>query len=69
MSAQGPVQAALDAAIERFVARNPRSSELYIAATKSMPGGNTRTLLYTKPFPVLLKYGRGYEVTSEDGHT
>ncbi len=64
-----PAQDALDAALARFEARNPRSWELHQLATTSMPGGNTRTQLHTSPFPVCMKSGRGYQVTSEDGHT
>lgn len=63
-----PVQAALDSAIERFILRNSRSQELHELATKSMPGGNTRTQLHTFPFPVCMKSGESYQVTSEDAH-
>ncbi|KAF3766811.1 PLP-dependent transferase [Cryphonectria parasitica EP155] len=59
---------ALDAAIARFKARNPCSEALYRQAVESLPGGNTRTQLYTFPFPVYMKSGQGYQVTSEDGH-
>ena len=62
-------QKALDAAIARFEARNPISKQLHERATTSMPGGNTRTQLHTSPFPVVMKHGRGYQVTSEDGCT
>src|SRR6266566_773203 len=65
----GAAQAARDAALARFEARNPRSEELHRLATSSMPGGNTRTQLHTPPFPVFMKSGKGYQVTSEDGHT
>jgi glutamate-1-semialdehyde 2,1-aminomutase len=61
-------QAAVDAATARFVASHPRSAELFAQATENLPGGNTRTLLYSAPFPVILKSGNGYQVTSEDGH-
>ncbi len=33
-----------------------------------MPGGNTRTQLYTSPSSIYMKSGRGYQVMSEDGH-
>src|SRR3569833_2033881 len=64
-----PAQDALDAALARFAARNPRSRELHELAISSMPGGNTRTQLHTSPYPVCMKSGKGYQVTSEDGHT
>lgn len=60
---------ALEAAKARFVERNPESLRLHEEAVKSLPGGNTRSLLHTAPFPVFIKSGNGYQVTSEDGHT
>jgi glutamate-1-semialdehyde 2,1-aminomutase len=60
---------ALKAAEARFVSRNLKSWKLHEAAAKSLPGGNTRSLLHTPPFPVFLKSGRDYHVTSEDSHT
>ncbi|CAK7205166.1 hypothetical protein SEUCBS139899_007931 [Sporothrix eucalyptigena] len=60
---------ALDAAIARYTAANQRSLELHRLATGSMPGGNTRTQLHTSPFPLCMRSGEGYQVTSEDGTT
>lgn len=60
---------ALDAAIARFTKRNARSLELHKQATEKLPGGNTRTQVHTTPFPVYMKSGCGYQVTSEDRHT
>ncbi|KAI0485095.1 pyridoxal phosphate-dependent transferase [Xylariaceae sp. FL0804] len=62
-------KSAHDAAVSRFIARNQMSWELHQEATEYMPGGNTRTQLFTAPFPVAMKSGKGYQVTSEDGHT
>ncbi|KAM5356157.1 hypothetical protein ACJ41O_002803 [Fusarium nematophilum] len=62
------LQAELDAATARYIARNPRSKALHEEAVKAMPGGNTRTVLHTSPFPVAMKSGKGHQVTSEDGH-
>jgi glutamate-1-semialdehyde 2,1-aminomutase len=59
----------LAAAQDRFVQRNQRSLELHQKALKSLPGGNTRTILHTAPFPLCMKSGKGYQVTDEDGHT
>ncbi|KAH6898927.1 pyridoxal phosphate-dependent transferase [Thelonectria olida] len=59
----------LDAAQARYVERNPQSKALHDEAIKTMPGGNTRTVLHTGPFPVAMKSGKGYQLTSEDGHT
>ncbi|KAF2022033.1 PLP-dependent transferase [Aaosphaeria arxii CBS 175.79] len=63
------IDEALTAARARFVERNPNSLKLHEEAVKSLPGGNTRTLLHNAPFPAFIKSGRDYQVTSEDGHT
>ncbi|KAH8883210.1 PLP-dependent transferase [Thozetella sp. PMI_491] len=59
---------AIESAIQRFAARNPKSKELFEQALQSLPGGNTRTLLYTPPFPVSIQRGEAYKVFDEDGH-
>lgn len=66
---QFSIESALAAIEERFVQRNPKSWELHLKAVKSLPGGNTRSLLHTAPFPVFMKSGEGYKLTDEDGHT
>ena len=63
------LQSALDAARKRFAERNPNSKRLHEEAVKSLPGGNTRTLLHTAPFPICMKSGQGYQLADEDGHT
>lgn len=63
-----PAAAALAAATARFAHRNPRSLALHERSLASLPGGNTRAQLHTTPFPVLMRSGRGHELTSEDGH-
>lgn len=63
------LQSALAAAAERYVSRNQESKELHDEAVKTFPGGNTRTVLHTNPFPLCMKSGKGYQVFSEDGDT
>ncbi|KAH7133605.1 pyridoxal phosphate-dependent transferase [Dactylonectria macrodidyma] len=63
------LQAELDGATARYTERNPRSKALHDEAIKSMPGGNTRTVLHVGPFPVVMKSGTGFQITSEDGHS
>ncbi|KAM0215776.1 hypothetical protein ACHAQI_002874 [Fusarium lateritium] len=63
------IQTELNAATSRYIARNSRSEALHDEAVKSMPGGNTRTVLHASPFPVVIKSGKGHQLTSEDGHT
>lgn len=60
---------ALQAAKGRFVERNLKSLSLHEESIRSLPGGNTRSVLHTTPFPVFLKSGKDYQVTSEDGQT
>lgn len=59
---------ALEEAKASYITRNAKSKTLYEEATKSFPGGNTRTVLHTDPFPISIKFGKGYQLTSEDGH-
>jgi glutamate-1-semialdehyde 2,1-aminomutase len=58
----------LDAAIQRYVERNPTSLDIHKRALDYLPGGNTRTTLYSPPFPVSMKRGQGYQLYDEDGH-
>lgn len=64
-----PLETALTAATQRFVDRNPISGKLFQEAATYLPGGNTRSLLYTAPYPVCMKKGVHYQLFSEDGHT
>ncbi|EED16607.1 aminotransferase class III, putative [Talaromyces stipitatus ATCC 10500] len=61
--------AALDAAKSRYIELNARSKSLHEEAVNVLPGGNTRTILHTDPFPIYMKSGRAYQVTSEEGNT
>lgn len=60
---------ALDTAIASFITRNPKSKALHEEAVKTFPGGNTRTVLHTSPFPLCMKSGKDYQVVSEDDNT
>jgi len=62
------IDAALADARAGFTARHPKSLNRHIAAAKAMPGGNTRTVLYTAPFPITLTRGEGCRVWDLDGH-
>jgi glutamate-1-semialdehyde 2,1-aminomutase len=63
------LKAVIEAAKHRFVERNQTSGKLFEQAVQYLPGGNTRTLLYSAPFPLCMKKGVGYEVIDEDDHT
>ena len=59
---------ALRDAEARYAAANPQSAAAFATAQRHMPGGNTRTVLYYPPFPLVLAGGDGCYVTDVDGH-
>jgi len=59
---------ALADAIAAFEARNPLSRAQYDEACQSLPGGNTRTVLFYAPFPVCITRGEGCRLWDADGH-
>jgi hypothetical protein len=63
------IKSVLAAAEDRFTQQNSKSLELYHEAVKCLPGGNTRSVLHTAPFPLFMKSGQGSQLTDEDGHT
>ncbi|KAK4151380.1 pyridoxal phosphate-dependent transferase [Chaetomidium leptoderma] len=67
-SNQEAAQAALRAAEARFIANNPQSKAQHDLAVGTLPGGNTRTLLHTSPFPLSMKQGKDAYVWDVDGH-
>jgi glutamate-1-semialdehyde 2,1-aminomutase len=62
------LQAALRETEAKFVAANPLSQARQAEAIKSMPGGNTRSVLYYSPFPVAIAKGEAQRLTDIDGH-
>lgn len=56
------------AAHDRFRNANPRSFERHLAARQFMPGGNTRSILFHRPFPLMIERGEGARLTDVDGH-
>ncbi|MBZ0259535.1 MAG: aminotransferase class III-fold pyridoxal phosphate-dependent enzyme [Hyphomicrobiales bacterium] len=63
------IDSVLADAEQRFTALNPRSVQRHQAAAASLPGGNTRGVLFYKPFPITIAGGEGCHVTDLDGHT
>jgi glutamate-1-semialdehyde 2,1-aminomutase len=62
------LQAAVDAAVARFTARNPTSLARDRQRARAMPGGNTRTVLHLTPFPLTIARGEGARLTDVDDH-
>jgi len=68
---QTPTTAArttLDALMEEYVACHPRSRALYERACQALPGGDTRTTVYFRPFPPYIERGDGCRMYDVDGH-
>ena len=61
--------AAVADAEARFVGANPNSKARFEAAQRTMPGGNTRTVLHYDPYPVTIVKGEGARLSDLDGHT
>ena len=56
------------ALIDDYLARTPRSRALFERATASLPGGSTRTTVYTAPYPPYVDHGEGLSITDVDGN-
>ena len=59
---------ALAEAEARYAADNPASAARYEDACRSLPGGNTRTVLFYEPFPLSMAKGEGARLRDLDGH-
>src|SRR5262245_9163646 len=59
---------ALSAARERYVQRNPKSRGYFDTSCLSMPGGNTRRVLFHRPFHLAMERGEGSHLWDIDGH-
>jgi glutamate-1-semialdehyde 2,1-aminomutase len=58
----------LQDAIAEFVAKRPKTQALHDRALKVMPGGNTRSVLFTAPFPIRADSAQGHSIRDVDGH-
>ena len=66
MSAE--LAAAVAEAEARYVAANPASNGLHVERQRSMPGGNTRTVIHVAPFPLTIAKASGATITDVDDH-
>ena len=53
---------------EHYIAGRPEGARLHAEATRVMPGGNTRTVLYHPPFPLRVASGKHQRIVDVDGH-
>ncbi|KAI0099931.1 class III aminotransferase [Nemania sp. FL0031] len=62
------IQTAYAEAEARYAAANPASRAAHEAATASLPGGNTRSVLHWAPYPLCIGSAAGYTLRDADGH-
>lgn len=55
-------------AAQAFAARNSKSKAIYDEATKSLPGGNTRSSIFYQPFPLSVECAEAARLYDVDGH-
>jgi glutamate-1-semialdehyde 2,1-aminomutase len=60
------VDTALGLAERRYADAHPKSRAQIERAKRSMPGGNTRTILFFQPFPVVIKRSEGCRIWDID---
>ncbi|KAJ5812681.1 hypothetical protein N7474_008982 [Penicillium riverlandense] len=65
---QAYAEATLVEARKRYFENNNKSHAVHQQALACLPGGNTRTALYSSPFPLSMVSGTCFTVTDEDGH-
>jgi glutamate-1-semialdehyde 2,1-aminomutase len=52
----------------QYEAKRKHSKKLYEKAIHCLPGGDTRTVTYHRPFPTFMSYGKGCHLFDEDGN-
>ena len=68
VSANADLADALESARIDYASRNPESRKFHETACVALPGGNTRSVLYSAPFPISLVRGEGVRLWDADGH-
>ncbi|KAK5955703.1 hypothetical protein OHC33_003344 [Knufia fluminis] len=66
---QTTLQTALNQALTSYTTTHPLSKKSHDEACQYMPGGNTRTVLHTTPFPLTISSARSCHLTTIDAHT
>ncbi|MEO5705191.1 MAG: aspartate aminotransferase family protein [Candidatus Limnocylindrales bacterium] len=54
--------------VDTYVARTPRSAAMFERAAASLPGGSTRTTIYSAPYPPYMVRGEGIRTWDVDGN-
>lgn len=63
-----PGKLELERCIQRYIRANPKSARQLEWAAQVMPGGNTRSVLFYEPFPLVMTGGSGCFLDDLDGH-
>ena len=63
------IDESLSEAVAHFVAKRPKTAAMHARAKAVMPGGNTRTVLFSQPFPIRIAAAEGSRLTDIDGHS
>ncbi len=63
------IDLALEDAVASYTRAHPKSAALQERAKAVLPGGNTRTVLFTAPFPIRIAKSDGQVITDVDGHS
>ncbi len=62
------LDSALAGAVERYRTRHPASARQLDQAAEVLPGGNTRSVLFQSPFPLVMVRGEACWLWDADGH-
>jgi len=54
--------------LTEYLARTPRSAAVFERATRSLPGGSTRTTIFSAPYPPYMARGEGIRTWDLDGN-
>jgi glutamate-1-semialdehyde 2,1-aminomutase len=57
-----------NALVDTYLARTPRSAAMFERASASLPGGSTRTTIYSAPYPPYMTRGQGIRTWDVDGN-
>jgi glutamate-1-semialdehyde 2,1-aminomutase len=58
----------MDDILSRYVKRTPQSSVFGKKARQRLPGGDTRSITFFKPYPTYMAQGAGCRLTDVDGY-
>ena len=54
--------------VAEYLERTPRSAAMFERATASLPGGSTRTTIFSAPYPPYMSHGQGIRTWDLDGN-